>query len=303
MKRILIVKIKGGLGNQLFCYATARRLALHNNAELVLDIISGFKFDSIYKRIYSLNSFQIPARYATPEERFEPFGRIRRLVHRKLSEIRQFANRRYIRQTGVIFDPKILSLQLKEGLTYFEPFGQSEDYFFDIKDILKQELVLKTMNNKKNIDIAQLIDRKNSVCIHVRWFDDGVVENSSNTTLGYYTRAIKILLTKIHNPHFFIFSDKPKRAELFLMPVINKLNFTVVSHNVNELEGISDFWLIQRCSSFIIGNSTFAWWAAWLGEQEGKKSYVFAPKENLNPSYSVTAWGFPKLLPERWFLL
>lgn len=74
----LIARIKGGLGNQLFCYAEARRLALVNNAELVIDDVTGFVRDRQYRRQYALARFHIPARKATPAERMEPFERYRR---------------------------------------------------------------------------------------------------------------------------------------------------------------------------------------------------------------------------------
>ena len=78
----VIARIKGGLGNQLFCYAAARRLALVNNAELVIDDVTGFVRDHQYCRQYMLDRFQIPVRKATPSERLEPFERYRRGVHK-----------------------------------------------------------------------------------------------------------------------------------------------------------------------------------------------------------------------------
>ena len=76
----VIARIKGGIGNQLFCYAAARRLALVNNAELVIDDITGFVRDRHYNRKYALDHFHIPCRKATPAERLEPFERYRRGV-------------------------------------------------------------------------------------------------------------------------------------------------------------------------------------------------------------------------------
>ena len=94
MPRKVIVRLKGGLGNQLFCYAAARRLSLVNDAELVLDTVTGFEYDHLYKRTYSLAGFSISARLATPQERMEPFGRIRRMFERKLSQ-RKHAPKRF----------------------------------------------------------------------------------------------------------------------------------------------------------------------------------------------------------------
>ena len=142
MSRKLIVRLKGGLGNQLFCYASARRLALANDAELVLDAVTGFKYDYLYQRTYALHTFCIPARLADSREQMEPLGRIRRFIARKTSTLRPLNRRRYIEQVGVDFDPGILDLRLQEGTTYFDPFGQSERYFHDIREIIQQDLVM-----------------------------------------------------------------------------------------------------------------------------------------------------------------
>ena len=78
----IIPRIFGGLGNQLFCYAAARRLALVNHAELVIDDVSGFAFDEVYQRHYQLDHFNIPCRKATAAERLEPFSRVQRYLKR-----------------------------------------------------------------------------------------------------------------------------------------------------------------------------------------------------------------------------
>jgi hypothetical protein len=77
----------------------------------------------------------------------------------------------------------------------------------------------------------------------------------------------------------------------------------VVRHNAERGNAEADFWLMRQCQHFIIGNSTFAWWAAWLGEHSHAGTQVFAPARNVDPEHSVTAWGFPGLLPERWTVL
>jgi len=303
MPRKVIVRLKGGLGNQLFCYATARRLSLVNDAELVLDTVTGFEYDHLYKRTYSLGGFSIPARLATPEERMEPLGRLRRMLARKLSERKPLNKRRYIQQVGVDFDPGILALRLQEGITYFDAFGQSEQYFTDICELLKQDLKMSAKVNLEIHKLAAVINSTESVALHVRWFDNGLNENSSNISLGYYAQAIAQLLTKIPAAHFFIFSDRPDKATGVLESLLKTYQYTLVSQiKVND-SAETDFWLMRQCRHFIIGNSTFAWWAAWLTEQEKSETLVFAPSRNVNPLHSVTAWGFPGLLPDRWTTL
>ena len=303
MSRKVVVRLKGGLGNQLFCYAAARRLAWANEAELVLDAVTGFKYDHLYRRSYALGCFRIPVRLATPAEQMEPLGRVRRLFARKLSERKPLAQRRYIQQVGVDFDPDIVALRLQDGTTYFDAFGQSEHYFADIRPQLLQDLMMSGPQNRDNVTMARQIESSQSVALHVRWFDAGDGAYSSNMSMVYYAAAIPRLLAKIPDAHFFIFSDQPEQTAILLAPLIQGLPYTVVSQNAERGNADGDFWLMRRCQHFIIGNSTFAWWAAWLGEHSHDGTHVIAPKCNMDPKGRVTAWGFPGLLPERWMLL
>lgn len=303
MKRKLIVRLKGGLGNQLFCYATARRLAWINDAELVIDADSGFRYDSLYKRKYALGRFNIPVRLASAGERFEPFGRLRRYIKRRLSERKPIAERRYIQQAGVDFRPELLTLKLKNGTTWLDPFGQSEGYFSDISTLLRKDLEMAPPDSEANHEIAQKIRGCVSVALHVRWFDLEAQASSSNMSLAYYQKALDVLKNQLPEFELFIFSDYPERAEKMLAPALSNLRRTLVNENVETGDALSDFWLMRQCRHFIIGNSTFAWWAAWLGEQADGSTIVIAPACNVDPEHSVTAWGFDYLLPERWTIL
>jgi hypothetical protein len=303
MSRKVVARLKGGLGNQLFCYAAARRLAWANEAELVLDAVTGFKYDRQYRRAYALGCFYIPARLATPAEQMEPLGRVRRLIARKLSERKPLAQRRYIQQVGVDFDPGIVALRLQDGTTYFDAFGQSEHYFADIRQQLQLDLMMSASEDRANLAMAAQIESTVSVALHVRWFDTGDGEHSSNMSLAYYAAAIPQLLAKNLGAHFFVFSDRPSDAAAFLEPLMRGLPFTLVDHNAKTGNAEADFWLMRQCRHFIIGNSTFAWWTAWLGEQERQGTQVYAPSRNVDPEHSATAWGFPGLLPERWTVL
>lgn len=298
----LIVRLKGGLGNQLFCYATARRLALKNNAELVLDDVTGFKYDTLYKRQYALGAFCIPARLASPRERLEPFGRLRRLLMRKASESRPLSSQRYIRQIGVEFDEEILSLKLQSGMTYFDGFGQSERYFADVEEIIKQDLKMRPPSDSDNQEMSSRIRSSDAVALHVRWFDTNDHDSASNMSLGYYRAAIDVIRKKVDVPDFFIFSDDPERSSRLLEPLLANIRHTFVDHNRASQDATFDLWLMSQCRHFVIGNSTFAWWAAWLGEQKGY-SQVVAPAVNIDPGHNSTAWGFPYLLPERWLAI
>ena len=303
MSRKVIVRLKGGLGNQLFCYAAARRLAWVNDAELVIDVVTGFKYDHLYRRTYALGAFRIPTRFATLSEQMEPLGRLRRLIARKVSEHKPIAQRRYIQQVGVDYDPDILTLRLQKGTTYFDAFGQSEYYFSDIRELLIQDFEMSEPADQTYLEMATQMKTSPSVALHVRWFDTGDAPHSSNISLDYYAQAISLLLAKIGPAHFFIFSDRPEQTAALLAPLMQGLTFTTVRYNPESASAEADLWLMRQCRHFIIGNSTFAWWAAWLGEHSQSGTQVFAPERSVDPTHSVTAWGFPGLLPDRWTIL
>lgn len=300
--RILITRIKGGLGNQLFCYASARRLALVNDAELVIDDISGFAYDKKYQRSYALGNFNISARKARPSERFVPFERIRRALSRRLSSNLPLNKRRYIYQNGVKFDTELLDLQLQTGTTYFDGFGQSEKYFADMDEVIRSDLVIRPPADTVNQQISAKITSTNAVALHVRWFESLHVEAASNVSSSYYHEAIEKILRVTNQPHFFIFSDNADATKLKLDGMLSGLNKTYVTHNKSESMAYADMWLMSLCKHFVIANSTFGWWAAWLGEKKGI-SNVIAPSVAISASENITAWGFDGLLPERWILL
>lgn len=186
----LVVRLKGGLGNQLFCYAAARSLAYKNDAELVLDDVTGFLYDHRYKRQYALDAFQIPARRATAQERQEPLGRLRRMWMRRAAAHLPLSQRRYILQSGVNFDEALLSLVLQTGLTYFDGFGQSERYFSDIEGIIRGDLRISPPTDTANQAMGSRMQSAHSVALHVRWFDSGAQASVSNMSQSYYGSAI-----------------------------------------------------------------------------------------------------------------
>lgn len=185
----VIARLKGGIGNQLFCYAAARRLALVNNAELVIDEVTGFARDHFYRRRYMLDRFSISARKATPAERMEPFGRYRRGCAKWVSRWRAFEKRSYVEQEGLHFDARLLALRVSSML-YLDGYWQSESYFKDVEQTIREDLRIIPPTDRQNLRLAEEIRNSNSVALHVRWFDapDGL--SSHNVSAEYYQRAI-----------------------------------------------------------------------------------------------------------------
>lgn len=289
----VIVRIKGGLGNQLFCYCAARRLAFVNNAELIIDHVTGFERDRTYRRMYMLDRFSIPARKATPTERLEPFERYRRGVMKCLSRMKPFAERRYLEQEGRDFDERLLALRVKEGTLYLDGLWQSEGYFSDVEQIIREDLRIIPPTDALNQRMAAEIRGSNAVALHVRWFDAPGSTATHNVSAHYYRRAIALMDRQIESPRYFLFSDDPKLARANLTMPEGRVTF--VSHNRGDDNPYADLWLMTLCRHFITANSTFSWWGAWLGGGE--------PKMVCTPDLKIegkTAWGFKGLIPDGW---
>jgi len=292
----VFTRILGGLGNQLFGYAAARRLAMANNAELVIDHISGFRYDTQYNRHYQLDHFAIPCRKATPTERLEPFSRIRRNLLRRWNRRLPFEQRGYLVQEGIDFDPRLLDLRPTKRL-YLEGYWQSEGYFKDVEPQIRQELRILPPTDAANIAFAETIGQRTAVAVHVRFFDEpaGVESTKGNNVPGdYYTRAVQVMEAQLSNAHYFLFSDRPEAARSRIPLPDDRI--TLVQHNQGDENAYADLWLMTQCQQFIIANSTFSWWGAWLATNANK--IVIAP--GFEKRLGASSWGFKGLLPKRW---
>jgi hypothetical protein len=292
MKAKVISRILGGLGNQLFCYSAARRLALANDTELVIDHISGFVRDYQYRRKYLLDSFNIKARKTTPSERLEPFERYRRCVIKWFSRRKPFNTRCYLEQEGYDFDERLLKLCV-QGVLYLDGLWQSEKYFKDIEDTIRIDFQIKPPTDELNLSISREIRNCQAVAVHVRWFDAAGATETHNASPDYYRRAVEIIERKVRSPRYFIFSDDPKAARSKLALPEGKVSY--ISHNLGDENAYADLWLMTQCRHFIIANSTFSWWGAWLGEE--KEKIIISPGLELE---GKSGWGFKGLIPDTW---
>ncbi len=291
----IIPRLFGGLGNQLFIYAAARRLALANGAELVLDDVSGYAYDS-YKRHYQLDHFNIPCRKATMMERLEPFGRLRRKIMNRWNQRKPFEQRAYLVHECIDFDPRMLQFRPR-GTVYLEGYWQSEGYFKDVADTIRQDLTIKPPTDAANQAMAEGIRSGTAVAVHVRFFDEPHAEAINNAPDDYYTRAISEMEHLVPDAHYFIFSDQPDAAR-DRVPLPDE-RVTLVHHNQGDAMAYADLWLMSQCKHFIIANSTFSWWGAWLAGNPGKR--VIAPGFEMREGKMW--WGFDGLLPDEWIKL
>jgi hypothetical protein len=290
----VITRILGGLGNQLFCYAASRRLALVNNSELVLDAVSGFVHDHEYQRHYQLDHFNIPCRKATPAERFEPLSRVRRHLKRAMNLRRPFETRSYIQQEGVDFDPRLMAVKPR-GTVYLEGYWQSEQYFKDVEPAIREELRIIPPKDEINRAMVERIRGCLAVAVHVRFFDAPQEQGVNNAPGDYYAQAVAKMEKLAPDAHYFVFSDQPAAARARIPLSADRI--TLVSHNQGDENAYADLWLMTECQHFIIANSTFSWWAAWLCSNQ--KKVIIVP-EFKNKHGGNRNWSFEGLIPKNW---
>jgi hypothetical protein len=126
----------------------------------------------------------------------------------------------------------------------------------------------------------------------VRWFD--TVPGQSNLAGQYYGSAIKRMESLAPRSHYFVFSDQPEKVGGMLG--LPEDRFTVVSHNKGDANAYADMWLMTKCSKYIVANSTFSWWGAWLSAALDK--VAICPREDAAPN-----WNFKGLVPGEWIRL
>lgn len=290
----IVTRIKGGLGNQLFCYAAARRLALVNNAELVIDHVTGFERDHEYRRQYALDHFHISCRKATPGERLEPFSRYRRQMAKLIARKKAFAQRSYIEEESPDFDARLLAVK-PQGTVYLDGLWQSESYFIDVEQIIREDLRIIPPTDTLSRRVAEEIQNSKAVALHVRWFDAPSSAPINNISSEYYKRAIELMEKKVDSPRYFLFSDNPEAARQKLE--LDEKRVTLVSHNNTDALAFADLWLMSQCQHFITANSTFSWWGAWLGA--GKEKIVINPDLEIRED-KTAAWNLSGQMPSGW---
>ena len=289
---MIIMQLVGGLGNQLFQYAAARRLAQHNGVEFALDFQD---HQGLTPRTYRLGYFNIRERLATPEETLRAQdlraqGQLARLWRQRRKLLPYYRRRVVLERYPYRFDPRLLHISAE---AYLIGYWQNEKYFAPIADTIRAEFTLKEPLSAASAAVARQIEASEAVGVHVRRGDyaHNPVTNRHHGLCSpdYYQTCARQILDQHPRAVFYMFSDDPRWAENLDLggPRV------VVEHNGPERD-YEDWHLLSRCRHFIIANSTFSWWAAWLAAWPAKR--VFAPSQWLASNSDEAA----DLVPAGW---
>lgn len=293
---MIIVRLCGGLGNQMFQYAAGRRLALAHKVPLKVDLEW---FEDIPEgdtpRVYGLKVFKCEPRVANYRE-------VRAIRGADLGCWPNFA-KRFLKRTGLLikdswvkerqyhFDPEVLKLGAN---VYLDGYWPSERYFADVEEEIRRDFTVRPAPDPPNRECARSIVSAESVALHVRRGDyvSKPVTGSYHGVIptDYYREAVARMKGLVKNPQFFAFSDDPEWVRRNLdvdAPV------TFLEHNPPG-KGYEDLRLMSLCKHHIIANSTFSWWGAWLARNPGK--VVFSPDQWFGDAGIDTR----DLLPDTW---
>ncbi len=278
-RRLVISKIVGGIGNQLFCYATARRLALKNDAVLRLDV-NFFRSDINFGREYRLDCFALPPHEIRRSPRLLPaqvdlyWWRLKRkLAARGLLPGRDWL----IEADPLVFEPRLLDFCATRTVL-LDGYWQDERYFSDITPVLRQDLAFRLEPDARQRELAARIGSSNAVAVHSRRLHGVTTFNpagvSESLSARYYLNALKAITDRVSKPEFYCFGDDPR----WLMDQWPRDLPVTLAHNSGPLGEVVDLWLMSKCRHFIIANSTFSWWGAWLGAAPDKIVVASSPK-------------------------
>lgn len=287
---MIIVQLKGGLGNQLFQYSAAYSLGRFLDVPVKVDasLLKGPDDEIGTVRHYELQHLISPATIASQDEinelLNEPF------LIKYLRKLTPPHKRIIYKEASFNYDQNFFKAKKN---VYLKGYRQSEKYFKRFEKEIREQLFLKSYLYEMVRDFGEALQTRNSISIHIRQGDytnEAVKSFHGMVSKEYYLLAIEALKKKLDKPVFYIFTDNPDWV---------KENFSF-QHEVHFVSGqvsqthYEDLYLMSQCKHNIIANSSFSWWAAWFNSNPNKT--VIAPlkwfdKANLDTS---------GLIPDEW---
>jgi len=289
------VAIYGGLGNQMFQYALA--IAMDASGIPTRISVNDYLVKRHYQGFELLRAFNV----AIPiRDRFRIYvmNRLRPVfVDVSNTWIKNIMTKIVISNSNVYREVKDFYYDenvFEQESAYLVGNWQSIKYFESQKKLIKEVFNFNKPHDLFNLKFASEIENRNSVAVHVRRGDYTKPELAGSRmiydSLSYYYQAFSIINTTFDKPIFYIFSDDIKWAK----ENFKGFNFVFVSHNQGS-KSYLDMYLMTLCKHFIIANSSFSWWAAWLADSPMKKVIM--------PRLWIKKMDCSSIQPEGWIAL
>ncbi|WNC33617.1 MULTISPECIES: alpha-1,2-fucosyltransferase [unclassified Thermosynechococcus] len=290
---MIFVNLIGGLGNQMFQYAVGRALSMTRGVPLRLDI-SDFASYQLHQGFELHRVFCCEAPIASLEDLKSVLGwwgvpKIRRAIANL--QLSALCKGRLILEPHYHYWEQIHSIP---STAYLQGYWQSEKYFSEIADVLREDFKFRQPLSEINAQWADKITQCHSISLHIRRGD--YVSNPMThkvhgvCQLDYYYRAIEYITSLIDDPVFFVFSDEAEWAKSNL-EISHPVYY--VENNTGQ-ESYNDMRLMSLCRHHIIANSTFSWWGAWLNNSPEK--IVIAPQK----WFATSDKDDSDLIPKTW---
>lgn len=292
---MIICRMLGGLGNQMFQYAAARSLSLSRGTELRCDIADyrrqtmhqGFELARVFKGSFTLaEETQVKQLLGW---RRHPFL-FRWAMHRALSPFNR---------SQVVVEPHSGYWTGWNGVPrhcYLSGYWQSERYFDAHAEAVRADFSFAAELEARNAELAGLIRGCQSVAVHVRrgdYVSNPTAQATHGTcSPGYYRRAIEHMVERVSSAQFFVFSDDMDWARSHL---VSDRPMHFINHNRGK-ESFNDMRLMSLCQHHIVANSSFSWWGAWLAGHSTQ--LVVAPRR-----WFASTQNDADLVPARWVRL
>jgi len=293
---MVVVKLMGGLGNQMFQYAFGRALALRLGHALFLDM--DFLLDRNERKDFVFRDFDLDVFHISSCNLFDSEAK------RKFNFFPFFPfikrKTQIVQETSFTYDSSLSNLL--GGRIYLDGYWQSYRYFESVASIIRQEFKVKQVLTKEQEQLQLKIKTSTSVCVNFRRTDFVTIPSAIQThgvpTMAYYDKALQELSEKIGDSlEIFVFSDDIAWCKEHFQSTHPTF---FVEHSLHKGDRFAAYLqLMSSCKYFIIPNSTFAWWAAWLSDTPDK--IVITPErwfvdESLQKQTSA-------LFPEDWIRL
>ena len=295
----VVIRLDGGLGNQMFRYAAALELAVRQNRALKMEVSA---FEACDKRSYQLDCLKVPQDLYTGAPLFQPASnsiaaRVIRRIKRDVFKVSVLPEGVYC-EPHFHFDPAFFKLSGAEIL--LSGYFQSPRYFESVAQLLRERFQPAVSLSATAADwAAKIAASPCSVSLHVR---RGDYLEWPNSTLhdaldhGYYDRAVNLIQRLAgERVEFFLFSDEPD----FIADAFADLPGAHVVRS-DPHKSWEELFLMARCRHNIIANSSYSWWGAWLNPAEDKR--VIAPARWFTPDKLATC-NVLNLYPDDWILL
>lgn len=282
----MIIRITGGIGNQMFQYALKMKLDSNLNQKGKIDT-------RFYQKSSVHNGFELNKVFGIQAATYD--GPVRSLADQfplfyKMCfrfGIRSLKTAHHLIEIRTCFRPDVLTLHEKD--VYIDGYWQSEEYFQDIEDKVRRAFQFSAFTEQENLHLEKIIKEKQSVSLHVRRGDYvGVSRFVSLGKTDYYQKAVEYIKSNVGNPLFVVLSDDINWCRENLSLPADSIFVTWNQRN----KSYRDMQIMSICKHNIIANSSFSWWGAWLNSNP--KKLVIAPSRFFNGNVEDDSHIIPK---------